>query len=126
MSLSTATPMILTDPGFLFYADLASSLPTMAALASSYDADTWPVAWKAVGATEDGSEFNYEMNVEKISVAELFNAVSYAPTEVTISIGFTMVDYTLNKLAVAMNAPTTNVTTVSGAAATLSSKLGPP
>lgn len=126
MPLSTATPMILTDPGFLFYADLASALPTMAGLASSYDADTWPVAWKSIGATEDGSEFNYEMNVEKISVAELFNAVSYAPTEVNISIGFTMVDYTLNKLALAMNAPATNVTTVSGATTTLSSKLSPP
>jgi hypothetical protein len=126
MPLSTATPLILTDPGFLFYADLASTLPTMASLASTYDADTWPVAWKSIGATEDGSEFSYEMNVEKITVAELFNAVSYVPTETTISIGFTMVDYTLQRLALAMNAPTTNVTTVSGAAATLSSKLSPP
>lgn len=126
MSLAMATPLILTDPGFLFTADLASTLPTMAAAGSSYDADAWPVAWKAVGATEDGSQFNYEMTVEQITVAELFNAVAYSPTGVTVSLAFTMVDYTLNNLARAMNAPASNLSTVSGAAATLSSKLSPP
>lgn len=126
MPLSTATPLILTDPGFLFIADLASTLPPMVAAGSSYDADVWPVAWRAVGATEDGSEFNYEMSVEAIEVAELFNAVAYSPTGVTASIGFAMVDYTLQNLARAMNAPSTNVTTASGTAATLSSKLAPP
>jgi hypothetical protein len=126
MPLSMATPLILTDPGFLFTADLASTLPTMAALASSYDADTWPVAWKAVGATEDGSQFSYEMTVEPITVAELFNAVAYSPTGVTASIGFAMADFTLHNLARAMNAPASNITTVSGATTTLSSKLAPP
>ena len=52
---SVATPLILTDPGYLFTADLASTLPTMAAAGSSYAADAWPVALKAVGATEDPS-----------------------------------------------------------------------
>lgn len=126
MSLSMATPLILTDPGFLFIAPLASTLPTMAALGSTYDADTWPVAWKAAGATEDGSEFSYEMSVEAITVAELFYAIQYAPTEVKTSLSFHMVDYTLNNLAKAMNAPSSNVTTVSGATTTLSSKLSPP
>jgi hypothetical protein len=126
MSLTMATPLTLTDPGFLFIAPLASTLPTMAAAGSTYDADTWPVAWVAVGATEDGSEFNYEMKVEPITVAELFYAVQYAPTEVATSISFAMADFTLHKLRRALNAPTSNVTTVSGTGATLSSKLAPP
>jgi hypothetical protein len=126
MSLTMATPLILTDPGFLFLAPLASTLPTMAAAGSTYDADTWPVAWKAVGATEDGSEFNYEMKVEPITAAELFNAIQFAPTEVSTSLSFTMLDYTLHNLRRSMNAPTSNVTTVSGTGATLSSKLSPP
>jgi hypothetical protein len=126
MPLTMATPYVLTDPGFLFVADLASALPTMVSASSSYDADTWPVAWKPWGPTEDGSEFTYEMSVEPITVAELFNAVKYAPTEVSASIAFASVDYTLMNLARAMNAPTSNVTTVSGTAATLSSKLAPP
>lgn len=126
MPLTMATPLILTYPGFLFVADLASTLPTMAALASTYDADTWPVAWRPWGATEDGSQFNYEMKVEPITVAELFNAVAYSPTEVSTSISFASVDWTLMNFARAMNAPTSNVTTVSGAGVTLSSKLAPP
>ena len=126
MSLTMATPNILSDPGFLFYAPLASTLPTMAAAGSSYDADAWPVAWLPWGATDAGSDFNYEMKVEPITVAELFDPVKYAPTEVATSIGFALADYTLGNLARAMNAPAGNVTTVSGTGATLSSKLSPP
>jgi hypothetical protein len=126
MPLTMATPLVLTDPGFLFLAPLASTLPTMAALASTYDLDTWPAAWKPAGATEDGSEFTYEMTVEPITVAELFNAVMYAPTGVSTSLSFVMNDYTLHNLAKSMNAPSSNVTTVSGAGVTLSSKLSPP
>lgn len=123
---SVATPLTLIDPGYLFIAPLASTLPTMAAAGSTYDADAWPVAWVPVGATEDGSEFSYEMTVEPIMVAELFNAIQYAPTGVSSSISFAMADFTLHKLRRAMNASTSAVTTVSGAAATLSSKLAPP
>lgn len=126
MPLSTATPMVLTDPGFLFIANLASTLPPMAALASTYDADVWPVAWVPVGATEDGSQFSYEMTIEPITVAELFNPISYAPTGVATSISFAMADFTLHKLRRAMNASTGSVTTASGTGATLSSKLSPP
>lgn len=126
MSLTMATPLVLVDPGFLFTANLASALPTMAAAGSTYDADTWPVAWRPWGATEDGSEFSYEMKVEPITAAELFNAIQYAPTEVSTSLSFVSVDYTLFNLARSMNAPTANITTVSGTGATLSSKLSPP
>ncbi len=126
MPLTMATPLTLTDPGFLFIADLASTLPPFVAAASTYDADVWPVAWKPAGATADGSTFSYEMKVEPITVAELFNAVAYAPTEVNISLSFAMADFVMRKLAWAMNAPETNLTTVSGTGPTLSSKLAPP
>ncbi len=126
MPLTMATPLVLADPGFLFVADLASTLPTMAGAGSTYDADVWPVAWKPAGATEDGSEFSYELEVEPITVAELFHAIQYAPTGVSSSLSFVMVDYTLTKMSWAMNAPSTNITTVSGTGATLSSKLAPP
>lgn len=126
MSLTMATPLILTDPGFLFTADLASALPPMVAAGSTYDADLWGAPWKPWGATEDGSEFNYEMKVEPITAAELFNAIQYAPTEVSTSLSFVSIDYTLQNLRRSMNAPAGNVTTVSGSGATLSSKLAPP
>jgi hypothetical protein len=124
MSLSTATPLILTDPGFLFWAPLATTEPTHIAAASTYDADTWPVAWIPLGATEDGSEFNYETKVEAVSVAELFDPVRWSTTERSGSIGFNLASYHLNAVKRVMNGGT--IATVSGTGVTLSSSYVPP
>jgi hypothetical protein len=126
MPLSQATPLLLKEPGFLFLAPLASTEPTMAALASTYDADTWPVAWIPCGPTQEGSVFSNSQNIEPIRVAELFDAVAYSVTEMTTTLAFAMTNYTLHNLRRAMNAPTSAVSTVSGATTTLSSKLEPP
>jgi hypothetical protein len=126
MSLSTPTPLILTDPGFIFTAILSSSLPPMAALASTYDADVWPVAWVNQGATEDGSKFAYKSNLEAISVAEFFDPIRWSTTSREGSFAFNLANYTLHNLRRALNAGTGAVTTVGGAGVTLSSKLTPP
>jgi hypothetical protein len=126
MSLSTATPLLIREPGFLFHALLASTEPTHGAAASSYDADAWPIAWVPWGPTQEGSVFTNTQNVEAIRVAELFEAVAYSVTEVTTTIAFAISNFTLHNIRRAMNAPSTLITTVSGTAATLSSKLEPP
>lgn len=126
MSLSQATPLLLREPGFLFHAPLATAEPTHAAAGSTYDADVWPVAWVPLGPTQEGSVFGNSQNVEPIRVAELFEAVAYSVTDVTTTLAFAMTNYTLHNLRRALNAPTSLVTTVSGTAATLSSKLEPP
>lgn len=120
MSLSYATPLLLTDPGYLFWAPLGSTLPTMAALASTYDADTWPVAWIPLGATEDGTRFSYETSVEPVRVAEFFDPIRYATTERSGSISFSLTNFTLNTVKRVYNGGT--LSTVSGATTTLSSK----
>lgn len=124
MPLSTAVPLILQDPGFLFWAPLLTTEPIHAALASTYDADPWPVAWIPLGATEDGSEFTYESKVEPVKVAEFFDPIRYSTTERSGSFAFNLANYTLQNLKRAYNGGT--VSTVSGAAATLSSRLLPP
>lgn len=124
MSLVTAPPLILTDPGFLFWAPLLTAEPPHAALASSYDADVWPVAWISLGATEDGSQITYESTVEPIEVAEFFDPIRYATTRRTGSFAFNLANYTLKNLQRAYNGGT--LSTVSGAGVTLSSKLLPP
>lgn len=124
MSLATAAPLLLTDPGFLFWAPLLSAEPTHAAVGSSYDADAWPVAWINLGATDDGSEFNYESKLEAISVAEFLDPIRWATTERNGNIAFAMANWTLQNLKRAFNGGT--LTTVSGAGTTLSSKLTPP
>lgn len=124
MSLVTAVPFVLTDPGFLFWAPLLSTEPTHAALGSTYDADTWPVAWIGEGATEDGSEFSYESRVEPIKVAEFFDPIAWRTVGRQGTFAFNLTNYTLKNLQRAFNGGT--LSTVSGSGATLSSKLLPP
>lgn len=124
MSLTTATPLILTDPGFLFWAPLASTEPTHAALASTYDLDAWPAAWIPLGATEDGSELDYEVKVEAISVAEFFDPIRYSTTERSGSLGFNLASFHLNAIKRVLNGGT--LATVSGSGVTLSSSYVPP
>jgi hypothetical protein len=119
MSLTYATPLILTDPGFLFWAPLLTAEPTMAALASTYDADVWSASWIALGMTEDGSKLTYETKVEPIRCAEAFDPIRYSTTERSGSISFLLANYTLNTLKRVFNGGT--LATVSGSGVTLSS-----
>lgn len=119
MSLTYATPLILTDPGFLFWAPLLTAEPTHAALASSYDADVWAVAWIPLGMTEDGSKLSYETKVEPIRCAEAFDPIRYSTTERSGSISFMLANYTLNTVKRVFNGGT--LATVSGSGVTLSS-----
>lgn len=119
MSLTYATPLILTDPGFLFWAPLLTAEPTHAALASTYDADVWAVAWIPLGMTEDGSKLSYETKVEPIRCAEAFDPIRYSTTERSGSISFMLANYTLNTVKRVFNGGT--LATVSGSGVTLSS-----
>jgi hypothetical protein len=129
MPNTTATPLLLTDPGFLFAAPLGTALPAAGVggtVAGSVFTDAWPAAWVNLGGTEDGSEFSFSTSVEPIRVAEIFNPVQYAVTEQATSLAFSLASFTAHNLRRAMNVGTGNLTTVSGAAATLLSKLTPP
>jgi len=126
MPLSTATPLILTDPGFIFTAILSSTEPAHVAAGSTYDADVWPAAWVNAGATLDGSKFTYKTDVEPISVAEFFDPIRWSTTSREGSFAFVLANYTLHNLRRALNVGTGAIATVSGAGATLSSSLTPP
>src|SRR5512139_4076276 len=123
MPVTLATPQILTDPGYLLWAPLSSAEPSNTVVGGVFT-DTWPVAWINLGATEDGSEFSYEVKVEAIKVAEFFDPIRYATTERTGSFAFNLADYTLNNLKRAYNGGT--LATVSGAGTTLLSSYVPP
>lgn len=124
MSITTATPLILTDPGFLFWAPLSSSEPPHAALASTYDADVWPVAWISLGATEEGSQFKYATTIEAVEVAEFFDPVRWSTTKREGSFAFNLANYTLQNVKRVFNGGT--IATVSGSGVTLSSSYVPP
>lgn len=120
---TTAVPTVLTDPGYLFWAPAGTAAPANTTTASKFT-DAWPVAWKSLGATEDGSEFNYETRVEAISVAEFFDPIKWATTERSGNFAFNLADYTLSNLARALNMNPTAITTT-GSAGTEVNKLTP-
>lgn len=126
---TTATPLILTDPGYIFMAPAGTALPAAGVggtVAASKFTDAWPAAWINIGATEDGSEFSFSSNVEAIRVAEIFNPITYAVTEQATSFAFSAADYTGHNLRRAWNVGAGNLTTVSGTTATTLSRLRPP
>ncbi len=123
MAPTIATPNVLTDPGYLFWAPLASTLPTNT-VAGSVFTDAWPVAWISLGATEDGSEFSYESTVEPVRVAEFFDPIKYATTERSGSFAFNLADWTLANVKRAFNGGT--LTLVSGTGPTQVNSYEPP
>lgn len=105
MPPAITTPNLLSDPGFLFWAPLGSTLPTNTAVAGKFT-DSWPVAWLPLGATVEGSTLSYEVSTEAMRVAEFFDPIKYATTERTGSMSFALADYTLTNLKRALNGGT--------------------
>lgn len=120
---TTATPTILTDPGYLFWAPLATAAPTNTVLGGVFT-DAWPAAFVNLGATEAGSTFNYSSTVEAIRVAEFFDPVRYATTERSGNFAFNLADYTLSNWKKALNGGALSV--VSGTGDTQLATLTPP
>lgn len=120
---TTAVPQILSDPGFLFYAPIGTSIPTNTVVGSKFT-DAWPVGWISAGATEDGSSFKYEVNIEPVKVAEFFDPIRYSTTERSGSLAFNMASFELAKIKFALNGGT--LTVVSGATTTQLNSYTPP
>lgn len=117
MANVTAVPQVLTDPGFLFVAPLASTLPTNTVVASKFT-DSWPAAWVPLGATTEGSTFSYSTSVEAIVVAEFFDPIKYATTERSGNIAFNLADFTLKNYKLALNGGIGAITPTTGTGTT--------
>ena len=120
---TTATPNVLMDPGYLFWAPLATAFPTNTVVGSKFT-DAWAVAWISLGATEDGSQFNYESKVEAVKVVEFFDPIRFATTERSGNISFTLADWTLAQMKRMLNGGTLSV--VSGTTTTQLNSYTPP
>ena len=117
-----ATPTVLTDPGFLYWAPLASSVPTNTVSGSVFT-DTWPVAWIALGMTEAGTTLTPALTVEAIEAAESIDPIGYRTTGRTSTAEFQLKNFTGTNLARALN---TTASVVSGTGATLLTRVTPP
>lgn len=117
MAHSVASPTILTDPGMLWIAPLATAAPTNT-VAGSVFTDDPAVAWIPLGATEEGSTFSYETSLEAIRVAEFFDPIRWSTTERNGSIAFNLAHWSLSNYNRALNGGIAALTATSGTGAT--------
>lgn len=118
-------PQLLTDPGFLYWAPLATAVPTSdntMVTASKYT-NTWSAPWVPLGATDSGTDFNYTMNVQPVSVAEFLDPIAYKTTDRSGNFAFALASITSANLTKVLNGATTTVT---GTGTTQSTKISPP
>lgn len=102
MPPAVAVPNVLTDPGFLWIAPLATAAPTNTVTAGVF-ADAVAAAWIPLGATTEGSTFTYSTTVEPITVAEFFDPIKYATTERSGNIAFNLASWGLSNYRRALN-----------------------
>lgn len=121
---TVASPNILTDPGLLWLAPIGTAEPTPTVTGGKFT-DALPVAWVPLGATTDGSTFNYSTTVEAIRVAEFFDPIKYSTTERGGSIAFNLANWTLSNYRRALNGGIAALT-ATGAAGSELTTLEPP
>lgn len=84
-------------PGTIYVAPIGTTEPTSATA-------TPDAAWRAVGYTEEGSTFSFDVTNEPIPVAEEFYPIAYKTTAVNAGVAFQMKEATQQNLALALNA----------------------
>jgi len=119
---TTATPTLMTDPGFLFHAPLGSAVPAMTVVGSVFT-DAWPVAWINLGATADGTDFSYDINTTPVMVAEFLDPIRIATVSRSGSLAFELANFTATNLKKVLNGATNTVT---GLTTTTLTKTTPP
>jgi hypothetical protein len=117
-----ATPNLLTEAGFLYWAPLGTSLPTHTVVGSVFS-DTWPVGWIALGMTDGGSTWSNSITVQEIDAAETYYPLQYRTTGTTASAAFSLKSFTATNLSRATNGATLTVT---GSTTTTLTKVSPP
>jgi hypothetical protein len=125
MTLSTATPNLLQDPGYLLIAPVGSTLPTNTVVGSVFT-DAWDAAWLSLGATEDGSALSYNTTVQPVNVAEFFDPITYRTTDRAGSIAFNLASWTLTNYKRALNGGATALSPTSGSGTTALYTFNPP
>jgi hypothetical protein len=115
-------PVLNTDPGFLYYAPLATTVPTMTALGSVYT-DVWTAPWVWLGMTTAGSTWHYNLATSPVAAAESIPDIAYRTTGATAAVDFGLLSYTATNLSFALNGA---VKTMTGTAGTTSTKVTPP
>lgn len=122
MPIATIQPtQIRTGPGRIYYAPLATAIPTFTA-AASLVAGTW-TNWLEVGATDEGLTYNESTETEPIRVAESKYDISTEVTSKSGAVAFSMSHISDLNWQLAANGGTITIT---GTGATKLSAYVPP
>ena len=121
---AVGTPKLLTSPGFLWIAPVATADPTNTVTAGLFS-DAIGAAYLPLGATAEGTDFSYSTSVEPIRVAEFFDPVSYQTTERDGSVAFALASHTLSNYRRALNGGIAALTPTGGAGVELTT-FNPP
>lgn len=119
-----ASPTLLTDPGFLYWAPIGTSTPTGTVVGSVFT-DLWSTAgaWVELGMTDTGSSLDVNLTTAPIVSAEQIDPIAYRTTDRTGTVTFMVMSYTATNLQRAFNGATTTVT---GSTTTTMTVLNPP
>lgn len=117
-------PVLLTDPGYLYYAPLATSLPANTVVGSVFT-DLWATAgaWVTLGMTDAGTTFTPTTTISPIEAAESFDPLVYRTTQRTGQIDFVLKSVTATNISRAYNGATLTVT---GSTTTTLTQIDPP
>lgn len=83
-------------PGKLYIASLGTDEPTSVSSA-------WPSGWVALGYTDEGSAFNYEITTDNVEVAEELDILARVSTGRDASVEVALAEITYRNLTVAFN-----------------------
>jgi hypothetical protein len=116
------TTTLAKDPGYLFWAPLASSVPANTVAGSAFT-DAWPVAWIPLGVTKEGHELSIQTSTDKVEAAEYLAPLLYVSTDWEGSIKFELLNVNATNLKRMNNGGSI---ATSGSGATLLSTYTPP
>jgi hypothetical protein len=122
MTQAITVPNLATDPGYLFWAPLSSTVPVNTVAASVFT-DAWNAAFILLGATKEGSEFNWQTQTDTIDCAEFLDHLRYVDTSREGTVKFELMTLSAANVKKMLNGGTIVPT---GSGATLSSVYTPP
>jgi hypothetical protein len=98
---------ISLGPGYLYIAAIGTTEPTDLVTAWS----SVSASWVALGYTDQGSEFDYQLNTSPVDVAEELDPLSNAPDGRASSVKFALSEITATNLKRASNGGTISTAT---------------
>jgi hypothetical protein len=108
-TFTIAKDALAKNPGTLFWAPPATSLPDYTVAASVFSVNAW-TGWFQLGITKEGHVFNVDVKNEPIQAAEYLDDIDQVDTGRVVTLKFELMRITATNLVRALNRPTAATT----------------